>query len=149
MSPAVEKGALLPIAFGIALASVVLLAFYLARRYPNAPKRVPMHVGYDGRPGKYAPRAVLWLGPAILGVAVVVVGAALLLERPHPEQIVALSLVFVAMAEVAWLLGWLADRQIELARKMTFRIAPSRLVLVLLPLLGTIVATLVAAELST
>jgi hypothetical protein len=139
---------LLPIAFGIALAAAVLLLVHVARRYASAPKRVPIAIRYDGRPGRDAPRAILWLAPSILTLTVLTLGAALLVGRPRPEQTVVLALVFITMAEVAWLVGWVADRQIELARKMTFRIAPNRLILVILPLLATCVAIIVAAGLT-
>ena len=46
----------------------------------------------------------------------------------------------LAIAEVAWFAGWTIDRQIELARKMTYRIAPSRMLRALLPLIATAIA---------
>jgi hypothetical protein len=53
--------------------------------------------------------------------------------------------VFLILAEVAWYVGWALDRQIEMARKMTFRIAPARMLRVALPLLATIALTVFIA----
>ena len=141
---------IVPIAYGIAVAATLLLLRHVARRYPSAPARVPLHIGYDGRPWKrWGPKAALWLAPGILAVVVVVLGAALLRDPPQGGDIeslhLVLALVFVTIAEVAWLAAWLTDRQIELARKMTYRIAPVRILRMMLPLIGTIVATLVVA----
>jgi len=139
---------LLPIAYGVAVVAVALLLLHVARRFGNAPARVPLNIAYDGRPYAYGPRAVLWLAPAIVAAIVAILGVEFSLHPPPPAQQPTLTLVFVVLTEIAWLVGWLVDRQIELARKMSFRIAPARMLLVMLPLFGTIGATLAVAALS-
>ncbi len=139
---------LLWIACGIAIAAALLSLLHLARRYAAAPARVPLQIAYDGRPHGYGPRALLWLAPAIVALVVAVLTAGIVARPPRPDQQAELAMVFVTMAEIAWLVGWLADRQIELARQITFRIAPSRLALVIVPLLGTIALTVAVAALT-
>jgi hypothetical protein len=131
---------MLPIAFGFAFVCVLWLVWHVARRYPGAPKRVPTGIRYDGRPGRLGPKAVLWLAPVIIALCVGATGIGLLVAPPRTDQHVLLTLVMLALAELAWFAGWSTDRQIELARKMTYRIAPSRILRALLPLLATIVA---------
>jgi len=138
----------LSIALAIAVAAVLLLFAHVARRYRDAPARVPLHVAYDGRPYRYGPRALLWLTPAILACVVAAVGVACVTQPPRAQQQPVIGMVFLVVAEVAWLVGWLVDRQIELARQMTFRIAPSRLVLVVLPVIGTMAVTLAVAAMN-
>jgi hypothetical protein len=132
---------------GVAIAVLQsgLLASHLLRAYPTIPKRVPLGLRFDGRPRTLGPKALLWLAPGIL-FAVIAVSLALFVVEPRAEEKdVTLLLVFLVMAEVAWLLQWTIDRQIELARGMTFRIAPMRLLLIVLPLLATIGVTIVVA----
>jgi hypothetical protein len=136
---------MLPVAFGFAFVSVLWLIWHVARRYPAAPKRVPTGIGYDGRPGRLGAKAFLWAAPAIIALALGATGIGLLVTPIKPDQHVVLTLVIVAIAEVAWFAGWSTDRQIELARKMTYRIAPSRILRALLPLLVTIVAIVFVA----
>ena len=131
---------MLPIAFGFAIVCVLGLVWHVARRYPSAPKQVPAGIRYDGRPGRLRPKALLWLAPVILAFCLGVTGVVLLAAPPRPDQRVLLTLVLLAIAEVTWFAAWSTDRQIELARKMTYRIAPSRILRALLPLLATIVA---------
>ena len=45
--------------------------------------------------------------------------------------------MFVVLAEVAWLAAWTFDRHVELARKMTYRIAPARILRACLPVILT------------
>ena len=137
---------ILPIAYGIAVAATLLLMWHVARRYPSAPKRIPLRIGIDGRPSKrIGPRAVLWLAPGILAVTLVVLGVALALDPPAERIHLLLALAFLTIAEVAWFAGWIIDRQIELARKMTYRIAPMRTLRALLPILLTVAVVLVLA----
>lgn len=136
---------MLPVAYGIAALAVVVLCWHVARRYPSAPKRVPMRINADGRPGRPGPKATLWLAPAVLAAVVVVLGTALVREPPKPNQHLLLALVMLVVAEVAWLAGWTVNRQIELARKMTYRIAPSRMLRVMLPFLATVAAVIAVA----
>ncbi len=131
---------MLPIAFAIAGLSMLWLVWHVARRYPAAPKRVPTGIRYDGRPARLGPKAVLWLAPVVIALCLGATGAGLLMNRPRADQHVLLTLVMLAIAEVTWFAGWTVDRQIELARKMTYRVAPSRLLRALLPLLATVVA---------
>ena len=131
---------MLPIAYAIAVAFVIWLVWHVARAYPSAPKRVPTGIRADGRPGRLGPKATLWLAPLIIALAVGATGVGLLVTPVRPEQHLLLTLVMIAVVEVTWFAGWTIDRQIELARKMTYRVAPSRMLRVLLPLLATVVA---------
>jgi uncharacterized membrane protein len=137
---------IVPIAYGIAVVATLLLIRHVARRYPAVPKRVPLRIGIDGRPSKRSgPKAVLWLAPGIIVAVLIVLGVALRLDPPEDHVQVVLALVFLILAEVAWYAGWLIDRQIELARKMTYRIAPMRALRVSLPILITITVVVVLA----
>jgi hypothetical protein len=137
---------ILPIAYGIAVAATLLLMWHVARRYPSAPKRIPLRIGIDGRPSKrFGPRAVLWLAPCILAAVLVVFAVAIQLDPPKESVHVLLALAFLTIAEVAWYCGWIMDRQIELARKMTYRIAPMRSFRATLPILVTVAVVLVLA----
>ena len=136
---------MLPIAFGFAFVCVLWLIWHVGRRYPAAPKRVPTGIRYDGRPGRLGPKAFLWVAPVIIALCVGATGTGLLVTPPRPDQHVLPALVMLALAETSWLAGWITDRQIELARKMTYRVAPSRIFRALLPLLATIVAMLFVA----
>lgn len=128
------------------MTATLLLMWHVARRYPTAPKRVPLRIGIDGRPSKrFGPRAVLWLAPGILAVTLVILGVALRLDPPEERVHVVLALAFLTIAEVALFAGWIIDRQIELARKMTYRIAPMRTLRASLPILVTVAAVLVLA----
>jgi hypothetical protein len=136
---------MLPIACAVAVAATLLMLWHVARRYPNAPKRVPLGIGYDGRPGRFSPKPLLWLAPAIVAAVVAFLTVVIAIVPPRPDQRAIMATVFVILAEVAWLVAWLTDRQIELARKITFRIAPGRLFRALFPMLATIVALFVIA----
>ena len=137
---------ILPIAYGIAVAATLLLGWHVARRYPSAPKRIPLRIGVDGRPSKrFGPKAVLWLAPGILAAALVILGVALRLNPPEERVHVLLAFALLTIAEVAWFAGWIIDRQIELARKMTYRIAPMRTLRASLPILFTVAVVLVLA----
>jgi hypothetical protein len=135
---------MLPIAYGLAVAATLLMIWHVARRYPSAPKRVPLHIGYDGRPGTLAPRPLLWLAPALMAAVVVFLMVMVLaVQPPRPDQRALIAMVFVTMAETAWFVAWMTDRQIELARKITYRIAPGRLFRAVFPILATSVIVIV------
>jgi hypothetical protein len=136
---------MLPIAFGIAIVALLVLIWHVGRRYPIAPKRVPMRVNIDGRPGRLGPKALLWLAPAAVAIVLGTLGIALAANPPKPEHRLLLTLVLFTVAEVTWFVGWMTDRQIELARKMTYRIAPSRTLRAFFPILATVVVTIVIA----
>lgn len=133
----------LPVSLAIAAIAIVLMLLHVARRYPESPKHVPLSLRFDGRPRGLVPKIALWLAPVVLTLVVVFVGVRLLTAPVPDDQRPATALVFIIFAECAALVAWSTDRQIELARKQTFRIAPSRTLLVALPLLAT-VAILIA-----
>lgn len=122
----------------LAVAQVVLLFVHLARRYPAIPKRVPIGLRFDGRPRMPAAKSWLWVGPIVIALVVAVLGVLTALDRSGRQTGTMMLFVFLAIAECAWFLQWTIDRQIELARGMTHRIAPSRLLLTILPILATL-----------
>jgi hypothetical protein len=136
---------MLPVACGLAVIAILLFAWHVARRYPSAPKNVPLTVRFDGRPGRVGPKRWLWLPPVIIAAVVGVLSAVLPRAPGAAEHRTMLALVFLTIAEVAWFGAWQTDRQIELARKMTYRIAPLRTLRVFFPILVTIVVTVVVA----
>lgn len=129
---------LLPVAIAVAIVAVVALCWHVARRYPSAPKRVPSGLRVDGRPRRLVSRRWLWAAPCILVAVTALVTSLAALHPPPPESVMTIALAFVAIAEVAGLTAWTIDRQIEFGRKMTYRIAPARLLRVSAPLLLTI-----------
>jgi len=129
----------------IAVAQIAFLALRRRRRYPAIPKRIPIGLGFDGRPRPAASKAWLLLAPAMLAAVVAIVVAAMVLDPVPEEKHLTMLFVFLVLAELAWLLEWTTDRQVELARGMTHRIAPSRMLLVMLPILATIGATIAVA----
>lgn len=139
---------LLPISLVIAFVATVLMLLHVARRYPTSPKNVPLGLRFDGRPRSLVPKIALWLAPVVLTLVVVFVGVMLVAAPVPEEQRTATALVFIIFAECAALVAWSTDRQIELARKQTFRIAPARTLLVAFPLLAT-VAILIAITVHT
>ena len=130
----------LPIAFAVAVLSVLWLVWHVVRRYPSAPKRVPAGIRFDGRPGRLRAKSTLWVAPIVIAITLGATGAALVAHPPRPDQHLLLALVMLLIAELAWFAGWTIDRQIELARKMTYRVAPSRTLRVLLPVIATAIA---------
>jgi hypothetical protein len=129
-----------PIAFAIAVLSVLWLLWHVARRYPAAPKRVPTGIRFDGRPGRLGAKSTLWLAPVAIALTLCATGAAILRYPPRSDQHLLFALVTLVIAELAWFGGWNTDRQIELARKMTYRVAPSRTLRALLPIIVTVIA---------
>lgn len=136
---------MLPVAIGVAIAAVAGLFWYVARRYPSAPKRIPTGIRIDGRPGRLGTRRWLWVAPCILLVVVPLVATIVVLRPPIEESRTTIALVFFTIAEIAWFVAWTMDRQIELARGMTHRVAPARLLRVFFPIAATIVLTLALA----
>lgn len=139
---------ILPVSLAIAFVATALMLLHVARRYPTSPKNVPLSLRFDGRPRRLVPKLVLWLAPIVLTLAVAFVGVMLVAAPVPDDQRTATALVFIIFAECAALVAWSTDRQIELARKQTFRIAPARTLLVTLPLLAT-VAILIAITVHT
>ena len=118
----------------------------MARRYPSFPARAPLGIRFDGRPPNRAiPKIALWFAPAIIVIVVALLGVALVRDPPREDQQLILALAFVAIAEVAWLFAWSVDRQLELVRKMTFRIAPARMLRAIGPIVATIAIMLIVA----
>jgi hypothetical protein len=136
---------MLPVAAGIAIAAIVALFWYVARRYPVAPKRVPLGLRIDGRPRRLGTRRWLWFAPCVLVAVMAILSVAVVTRPPPDEGRTTVALAFLALAEVAWFLAWTMDRQIELARGMTHRIPPARTLRVFFPILATIVVALVLA----
>jgi hypothetical protein len=132
---------MLPIAYGVAVVSVLWLVRHLGLSYRTAPKRVPINIRADGRPGWSGPRALLWVAPSVIAAVLLVLGLAIFTVPQQTGDRGVLTLVMLTIAEVSWFVGWAGDRQIEMARKMTYRIAPSRLLRVMLPILATVIAT--------
>ena len=130
------------VAYGLAVASVILLAWHLARVLPSAPSRIPLHLGIDGRPGSYGPKGVLWLAPAIVVPVLAALGLTLTASPPGEYDRAPVLLAMVIVIEIASLLAWAADRLIEVGRKMTHRIAPTRILVTMLPLLATVALNL-------
>jgi hypothetical protein len=101
---------------------------------------------FDGRPStRTGPRRWLWAAPLTLVLVMIVLSVFLFSAPPAPDQRVPIALVFLIIAEVAWYAGWSTDRLIELARGMTYRIAPARTLRAFLPILATIAVTLFLA----
>jgi|GEM_PF-1690571 len=136
---------MLPVACGIAVVAILLLAWHVARRYPSAPKNVPLKLRIDGRPGRMASKRWLWLPPAVMAAVAAMLGIILLRAPPPAEQRTTVALVFLLIAEVAWFGAWQTDRQIELARKMTYRVAPVRTLRALFPIIVTAIVAVVVA----
>jgi uncharacterized membrane protein len=137
---------MIPIAFVLAVVATLLLLRHVAVRYPAIPARIPARLGIDGRPSnRLVGKAVVWVPPVAMAVILAVLGVLLLTSPPREDQRTVIALVFVIFAETAWCVGWSLDRQIEVARKMTYRVSPARTLRVMLPLLATIAITLVIA----
>jgi hypothetical protein len=136
------------IAYGLAIIAAALLALHVRRRYPTMPERVPLNIGYDGRPGPLYPKVWIWFFPGLFAVVVAFLGVALVTTQPHPEDRFVLTLVLLEVALVAYLMGWLVDRLIELARRQTYRIAPVRILLVAAAIVAPIVLIVAIARLA-
>jgi hypothetical protein len=130
------------LADALALAAGIAACWRLARRFKSLPPRVPLRLRFDGRPRAVGPKAGLFLAPGATLFVVVVLTIALLVHRPPEYQRPALALAFVILAEIAWFAAWSSERQIEIARGMTVRIAPQRMVAIAFPIAATIVIAL-------
>jgi hypothetical protein len=136
---------MLPVACGIAAVAILFFFWHVGRRYSSAPKMVPLGLRPDGRPGRLGRKRWLWLPPAILA-AITALLSVLLIRAPHAaEHRAMIALVFLTMAEVALFGVWQTDRQIELARKMTYRVAPARTLRAIFPIVVTVVVAVVVA----
>jgi hypothetical protein len=134
------------VAYGIAVAAVLWLVWHVRRRYPSVPKRISLRLRFDGRPSKpTGPRVIVWVAPIALVLVTALLTVLLVKSPPPPDQRVQIALVFVILAETAWATGWSTDRQIELARGMTYRVAPARMLRVFAPILVTVAVTLFLA----
>jgi hypothetical protein len=136
------------IAYGLAVVAAALLALHVRRRYPTMPERIPLNIGYDGRPGPLYPKVWIWFLPGLFALAVAILGVGLLTAPPHPEDWFVLTLVLLEIALFAYLLGWLVERLIELARRQTYRIAPVRIYLVIAAIVAPIVLIVAIARLA-
>lgn len=136
---------LLPVSVALALFAQLALFWHAFRAIPSAPKRVPIGLRFDGRPRRPGSRRLLWVAPVALLVVTAIL-CTFVARHPPPEDTRAtIALTFFIIAEVAWFIAWTIDRQIELARGMTFRVPPARTLRVFAPILATIVMTLVLA----
>jgi len=136
---------MLPVACGFAIFSVFFFFWHVARRMPGAPKKVPLSLRFDGRPGRVGSKRWLWLPPAVIAAVTAFLAFVLPRTPGAADERTAIALVFLTIAEVAWFGAWQTDRQIELARKMTYRIPPLRTLRVFFPILVTIVVTIIVA----
>lgn len=107
---------LLWIAYGVAIAAWAVLAIRTAQRYPGIPARFPISTDLGGRPAMWGPRAAAWLAPAILAALIGMLGFAFTRSAPRRGQEIVLALVMLVVAEIAPLMMWNLDRQIEVAR---------------------------------
>jgi hypothetical protein len=133
------------VAAACALASQLWFIARLARRYARIPVRVPLRLRLDGRPRAAGSKAGLWIAP--IALFVVTLGLAIVLvRRPPPNwDDVLIALAFLICAEVGWFVAWTTDRQVEVARGMTVRIAPKRIVALASPLAVTVLVAIVEA----
>ena len=136
---------ILPVACCLAVVAILFFFWHVARRYPSAPKLVPLRLRIDGRPGQPGSKRWLWFPPAIMAVVTAVLSVVLFRAPAATDQRTVVALVFLVIAEVALFGVWQTDRQIELARKMTYRVAPVRTLRALFPILVTTVVTVVLA----
>ena len=136
---------MLPVACALAVIAILYFFWHVGRRYPSAPKIVPLQLRIDGRPGRLGRKRWLWLPPAIMAAVTALIGVILLRVPAATEPRAVLALVFLAIAETAVFGAWQTDRQIELARKMTYRVAPVRTLRAMLPILVTTVVAIVLA----
>lgn len=137
---------MIPVAIGVAAIATLLMIVHLARLYPTVPKRVPWRIREDGRPSQRTTgKVVLWLAPIVLAAVLVLLVVLSVVSPPSDNRRAVIALTFVILAEAAWYVSWISDRQIEMARKMTYRIAPGRMLRAMLPVLLTIAVTIFIA----
>ncbi|GAC1575124.1 MAG: hypothetical protein NVS3B7_07470 [Candidatus Elarobacter sp.] len=136
---------LVPAAALAAAIAAALMLLHVARRYRTSPKLVPIGLRFDGRPRRLVPKAMLWLAPVFITVFGTIAGVMLLTDPARDTHRTITVLALVLLAQIAAFVAWTTDRQLELARKQTFRIAPSRMLLVIFPLLATALALAIVA----
>ena len=136
---------MLPVACALAVIAIVFFFWHVGRRYPSAPKIVPLQLRIDGRPGQWHSKRWLWLPPWIMIIVTALLSAVVLRVPGASEPRTVIALVFLTIAEVALFGVWQTDRQIELARKMTYRVAPARTLRALFPILVTTAVAIVLA----
>lgn len=142
----VVSAVMIPIAIGVAVIATLLMIVHLARVYPAVPKRVPWRIRGDGRPSqRTVAKATLWLAPAVLAAVLVLLVVLSVVSPPPENERAVIALAFVILAEASWFVSWGIDRQIEMARKMTYRIAPGRMLRAILPVLLTVAVTIFIA----
>ena len=133
------------IAYGVSIAAWAVLAARTAQRYPSIPPRFPVSTDLGGNPTMWGPRAAAWLVPAVLAGLIVMLGFAFTRTAPkHGEQIV-LALVMLVVAEIAPLMMWNLDRQIEVARGERPRIPTGESLRAAAPILASIVVVAAVA----
>lgn len=137
---------LLWIAYGVAISGWFVLAMRTAQRYPSIPPRFPVSTDLGGNPTLWGPRAAAWLAPAILAALIAMLGFAFTrTASTHGRQLV-LPLVMLVVAEIAPLMMWNLDRQIEVARGERARIPTGESLRAAAPILaGVVVVAAVAA----
>ncbi len=136
---------IIAIAAAFALCTQLWVLLRLARRFASIPARVPLRLRLDGRPRATGSKRGLWIAPLTTLTVTVVLGAAVLAHPPPYWQDVIVALAFLICAEVGWFIAWTIDRQVEIARGMTVRIAPRRIVALAFPLVATIAVAIVEA----
>ena len=136
---------ILPVACGLAVVAILFFFWHVRRRYPSAPKVVPLQLRVDGRPGQWRSKRWLWLPPWIMTIVTALLSAIVLRVPAAMGARTVIALAFLTIAEVALFGMWQTDRQIELARKMTYRVAPARTLRALFPILVTTAVTIVLA----
>ena len=136
---------MLPVTCGLAVVAILFFFWHVRRRYPSAPKVVPLQLRVDGRPGLWRSKRWLWVPPWIMTIVVALLSAVVLRVPAVMGARTVIALVFLTVAEVALFGVWQTDRQIELARKMTYRVAPVRTLRALFPMLVTTAVAIVLA----
>lgn len=138
---------MLPLAYALAAIAALWMVQHLARCYPSVPKRIPARIHIDGRPSKQlVGKWFVWFAPSVVVAAIAALGVMVFFVKPPDEPtrpIVALA--FLICAELVYFITWMTDRQIEIARKMTYRISPARTLRAALPVLLTAAVVIVIA----
>lgn len=136
------------IAYGVAIAAWAVLAVRTAQRYPTIPPRFPVSTDLGGNPTMWGPRAAAWLVPAVLAALIVMLGVAFTRTAPkHGEQLVR-ALVMLVVAEIAPLMMWNLERQIEVARGERPRIPTRASLRAAAPVLVSVVVVAAVAALT-
>ena len=135
------------------LASPVLIAL----SWRDLPQRIPHHFNFAGNPDSWGPKWILFLLPAISVVVYVIL--TVVARVPHrlnvpweltPENAertyrIGMSLLRMLKAEVAILFTYIAWQTIRAAHQQTFALGKFFLLVVIMTLLITIVAHMLAA----